>query len=317
MIFQICIVCYLDYYKTIGPSYIGLSQKHIQMTILRHVVKLQKSCQRAVGLVTRNMSSVGGHDNDHLSRTSENTRENVMSQAIVSSVQDVSQTVKLLSLKLINPRVKFKAGQWVDFFIPGLEKVGGYSMCSSPTKLIKDGTLDLAVKYSEHPPAKWVHTQCKMDTKVAVRVGGDFHFDPLSSPSTDLLLIAGGVGINPLYSIFLHCSEQAASTGARVNLLYSASTSDELVFKKNIDSICKECTNFNRQYFVTKENTQATKDLTNSRINKSTLANSLESLDRNKVLCYICGPLSMLQDMERTLVELGVSEDRIMYEKWW
>ena len=29
----------------------------------------------------------------------------------------------------------FLAGQWVDFFIPGVEQVGGYSMCSAPSDL--------------------------------------------------------------------------------------------------------------------------------------------------------------------------------------
>jgi len=47
----------------------------------------------------------------------------------------------------------------VDLFIPGVEKVGGFSMTSSPKKLSEEGSLLLAVKYSDHPPAKWVHTQ--------------------------------------------------------------------------------------------------------------------------------------------------------------
>lgn len=41
-----------------------------------------------------------------------------------------------------------------------------------------------------------------------MRVGGEFFFDPSpSEPSVDLLLVAGGVGINPLYSIMLHTAD--------------------------------------------------------------------------------------------------------------
>ena len=47
----------------------------------------------------------------------------------------------------------------VDMMIPGVETVGGFSMCSSPQLLQQSGVLDLAVKYSSHPPAHWVHTQ--------------------------------------------------------------------------------------------------------------------------------------------------------------
>ena len=47
----------------------------------------------------------------------------------------------------------------VDFFIPGVETVGGFSICSSPKTLKDTSTIELAVKYSDHPPALWVHTK--------------------------------------------------------------------------------------------------------------------------------------------------------------
>lgn len=74
-----------------------------------------------------------------------------------------------------------------------------------------------------------------------MRVGGDFFFDPSpSDPSVDLLLVAGGVGINPLYSILLHTSDllhiNRASGGQDYNigsahLCYSAKNTQELLFK--------------------------------------------------------------------------------------
>ena len=47
----------------------------------------------------------------------------------------------------------------VDFMIPGVETVGGFSMMSSPRKLKKHRLIELAVKKSDHPPAKWVHSK--------------------------------------------------------------------------------------------------------------------------------------------------------------
>ena len=46
----------------------------------------------------------------------------------------------------------------VDFFIPGVEKVGGFSMCSCPGLLQREGVIELAVKKALHPPAHWIHT---------------------------------------------------------------------------------------------------------------------------------------------------------------
>lgn len=47
----------------------------------------------------------------------------------------------------------------VDFMIPEVSTVGGYSMCSAPTLLKEKGVLHLAVKYAKHPPAHWIHTK--------------------------------------------------------------------------------------------------------------------------------------------------------------
>lgn len=49
----------------------------------------------------------------------------------------------------------------VDLFIPGVDTVGGFSMCSSPGLLQREGVVELAVKYSRHPPAHWVHSQVR------------------------------------------------------------------------------------------------------------------------------------------------------------
>ena len=72
-----------------------------------------------------------------------------------------------------------------------------------------------------------------------MRVGGDFFYSPNEGHQDNLLLIAGGVGINPLYSIMQYASElmltsskQTKNSGPqRVKLLYSASSVKEMLFK--------------------------------------------------------------------------------------
>ena len=55
--------------------------------------------------------------------------------------------------------LKVDACYRVDFTIPGIDVVGGYSMCSSPQLLQKERLMELSVKYSSHPPAYWIHKQ--------------------------------------------------------------------------------------------------------------------------------------------------------------
>lgn len=78
-----------------------------------------------------------------------------------------------------------------------------------------------------------IFTQCCVGDTLLVQVGGDFVYDPTHSKSHDMLLIGGGVGINPLISMLLHhvrLVEKGEATG-RVKLLYSARDHAELFFK--------------------------------------------------------------------------------------
>ena len=51
----------------------------------------------------------------------------------------------------------FLPGQWVDFFIPHVAAMGGFSFVSTPRQLERCGTFELAVKRSSHPAAAWLH----------------------------------------------------------------------------------------------------------------------------------------------------------------
>ncbi|KAM5157972.1 oxidoreductase NAD-binding domain-containing protein 1 [Mantella aurantiaca] len=264
---------------------------------------------------------------DHLERTANKFRQEVISPAKVCGITSESDTVKRVRLSIENSEFTFKAGQWVDFFIPGVPKVGGFSICSSPGLLEKEGVLELAVKYNLHPPAHWIHTQCSLGSEVALRVGGEFFFDPKATDSSvDLVLIAGGVGINPLFSILLHVADlhKALETTGRgfqmgsVKLYYCAKNTSELLFKKNILNLMHNFPEKIRcSFHVTQQSTPICPDLqpfiTEGRITESHLANSV-SRDH---LCYICGPPPMIEAMCKQLEDLHVPRERIYFEKWW
>lgn len=265
---------------------------------------------------------------DHLERTASNYRQNDLYPAQVCGIIQESDTVKRLRVA-VHPNFTFKAGQWVDFFIPGVEKVGGFSMCSSPGLLQREGVIELAVKYTKHPPAHWVHTMCTVGSRVAMRVGGDFFFDPSpSDPAVDLLLVAGGVGINPLYSILLHTADllrvNRASGGrdynlGRTHLCYSAKNTQELLFNSSVVEVCREFPDeFSCDFHVTKQSADVDPLLQpftqHGRITEEELRTRV---DPQRTLCYLCGPQPLLEAISQTLMDLGLPKDRILFEKWW
>jgi len=245
----------------------------------------------------------------HLERTAGQFRAPGAAAAKVIEVSSLSPTVKKLVLKP-DPGVTFAAGQWVDFFIPGVERVGGFSMSSAPSQLEEEGTLDLAVKASLAAPAHWVHTACKVGDTVGLRVGGNFfHPTPGLSFPHSILLVAGGVGINPLFSIMQQCKsladQKASGSPKAVTLLYSAKKREELIFLEEI----KLREGWSLETFVTGEDG-------GRRLDQSDLKRALENMP-GRVVTYLCGPPTMTEAVAAGLQELGMKRGDVKYENWW
>lgn len=265
---------------------------------------------------------------EHLQRTKEQFRQDKFLGATISDIQILSPTVKGLTLDVVDgpsdsKELTFKAGQWVDFIIPGIEKVGGYSMCSPPIKLENESKLDLAVKSSTWPPAQWVHQSAKVGSKVQLKIGGNFFYPNESTTDSEhnLLLIAGGVGINPIASIIfqaVHLKEIGQiSNQNQIQLLFSAKSHADLLFKEKFDEFQDSA--FTRKYFLTdeKESKKQTSDFEYHRINRKILSQALANFNSNPVYCFICGPNPMITSIKTDLVELGVQQKNIFYELWW
>lgn len=264
---------------------------------------------------------------DHLERTASVLRQEVMAAAKVCEITHESPSVKSLRLLVADKDFSFKAGQWVDFFIPGVSVVGGFSICSSPQRLERDRIIELAVKYADHPPAVWVHNKCTLDSEVALRVGGEFFFDPQPTDAPrNLILIAGGVGINPLLSILRHSADlhrDHADKGSSyeigtVKLFYSAKNTSELLFKKDILDLVHEFPEkISCSFHVTKQTAQISAELkpyvTDGRITEKEIRDHIST----ETLFYVCGPPPMTDFFSKHLESCHVPKEHICFEKWW
>ncbi|XP_004468513.2 oxidoreductase NAD-binding domain-containing protein 1 [Dasypus novemcinctus] len=264
---------------------------------------------------------------DHLERTANAVRREVVSAAKVCAAAHESPSVKRLRLLVADKDFSFKAGQWVDFFIPGVSVVGGFSICSSPRLLEQERMIELAVKYTNHPPALWIHNQCALGSEVALRVGGEFFYDPQPEDAArNLVLIAGGVGINPLLSILRHAADLHAerASGGRgrelgtAQLFYSARTTSELLFQKSIIRLVNEFPEkITCSLHVTKQTTPISAELkpyvTEGRITEKELSEHISE----ETLFYICGPPPMTDFFSKQLESSHVPKEHIRFEKWW
>ncbi|MCJ1450596.1 hypothetical protein MMC28_000929 [Mycoblastus sanguinarius] len=144
----------------------------------------------------------------HEERTAAERREPGMHRVTLHKIEQVSETVRLLQLRLPPANKEMKACQWLDVHIPGLPQAGGFTITSMP----KDATplrrrkpsyayLELAVQKSpQNPPAAWLWQPIKkiLGDELLVRAGGSLVWPPPDidlESITNLVFIAGGVGI--------------------------------------------------------------------------------------------------------------------------
>ena len=230
--------------------------------------------------------------------------------ATIATVSRETPTVMSFALDLGGREIGFSAGQWVDLFvtIEGAEAVGGYSITSSP---VDQTSIRLAVKHddSDHPVTNWLHDEARVGDVVEVSLGGDFIYTPDEARS--IVLIGGGIGMTPLMSIVRAVDELARLT--RLNLVYSASSPDELLFRRELESIAARNDRIRCVFTVTRA-VPETWDGRTGRIDAELLR--AEGIDLD-ALFFICGPPAMIQDVAAILAGLGVPSERIRYEQWW
>uniref|UniRef100_A0AAY4BGQ1 FAD-binding FR-type domain-containing protein n=1 Tax=Denticeps clupeoides TaxID=299321 RepID=A0AAY4BGQ1_9TELE len=201
--------------------------------------------------------------------------------ARVTGIGAESQTVRRLRLEVTDPDFSFRAGQWVDLFIPGVEKVGGFSICSAPGLLQREGVLELAVKYAQHPPAHWVHTQCALDS------------------------LAGGVGINPLNSILQHNIDLLRHSHTHTHSQVYIPGHTPLLQRqehRGASSIVEVCEEF-PDYFSCQLHVTQQRGEIDHKLQPYTICEYTHT--HTHTVCFLCGPPPMIE------------KDRIRYEKWW
>lgn len=93
----------------------------------------------------------------HEDRTAKEPRENRLEPVVLSHIRQINESIRTLRLKAVDPNhtikvslistkcsswrrianslpVKFTPGQWLDTFIPGLDKAGGFTITSTPSE---------------------------------------------------------------------------------------------------------------------------------------------------------------------------------------
>ena len=114
--------------------------------------------------------------------------------------------------------------------------------------------------------------------------------------------LAGGAGITPFVAILRQLHKEGNVDGNK--LFFSNKKEEDIILKNELDDIL----NGNAKYLLSREQKD---NYFSGRIDKEFLKKQVEDFDR---YFYICGTPEMTEELITTLKELGVKEEKMVYE---
>lgn len=213
----------------------------------------------------------------------------------------------------IQSEFQFKQGQHLTLRaqIGNQDVRRSYSLCSSPL----DNKWQVAVKKIDGGLfSTFVNDQLKSGDKLEVMAPeGRFFKDCTPQTAKNYIAFAAGSGITPILSIIkTHLASEPQST---FKLFYLNRNVKSIIFKEEIESLKNVYFNrFEIFHFLTKEHRDM--PLFNGRFTEEKMKTIVSRIFDPKEIddCFICGPESMIFLIRDSLVEAGLSKDKIHFE---
>lgn len=136
-------------------------------------------------------------------------------------------------------------------------------------------------------------------------VNGPYGRFCLSKEQKPSVMIAGGVGITPFYSMLLDINKNNHKKG--VHLFYSAKSKEEMLLIEKLKKINQ--TPINIHFFFTQK---PDPEGSNCRINASIIRDRVKEFETSDF--FICGPKNMIESMRKDLSLFGIDDERIKSE---
>jgi ring-1,2-phenylacetyl-CoA epoxidase subunit PaaE len=186
----------------------------------------------------------------------------------------------------------YKAGQYLTLKV----KIAGktyhrcFSLSSSPNI---DDFLRITVKLKGEVSHYFYNTAKNGDTIASLLPVGDFAFTPNTTVEKHYIMIAGGSGISPLYSMIIQMLQ--AEPKSKVTLLYANKNQENIIFKTALNELAHQYPQFEYKDFISGD----------KRISKQDLSNAANAC------YYICGPDALKNGITQQLKELNIAKSNI------
>lgn len=183
--------------------------------------------------------------------------------------------------------------------------IRSFSLSSSPTEKV----LAITTKAGQ---SSFKHALFSLPIGATLEARGPGGGFVLSDDETiPVVLIAGGIGITPFRSMLTFAADKGSLRP--ITLVYSNKTPEEIVFKEELDQLMSTVTSLRIIYTITRpEETKRQWSGRSGRID----ASLIKEVSPLQCQYYICGPVSFVDAMIEAVGSIGVSQERIRFERF-
>jgi ring-1,2-phenylacetyl-CoA epoxidase subunit PaaE len=190
-------------------------------------------------------------------------------------------------------------GQHINFRIKVGKKVYDrvFSLSSSP---LVDNFLRITVKQNSVVTYHLRNTAKVGDEVKALYPWGQFNIWLSPNQNKNYLMVTGGSGITPIYSMIRSILAQEKSSS--VTLLYANKSKENAIFAQEIEALSLEYQRFTAVDFISGQ----------KRLGRDTLAQCLQNQPNTEI--YLCGPAGFKDSVKKYLKDLGISKSQLHEE---
>ena len=232
---------------------------------------------------------------------------------LVTDVFRSTPTTRIVRLDLAGTPFAFEAGQAALVGPADLEARVPYSIASAPLESVQSGQLDFLIKVEAS--GQWGQQFGPVTPGMHLGIQGPFgsFVFPAQPEERHFLFIAGGTGIAPIRAMIKEARLRRQE--GRMRLLYSAKTGDDFAYLGELGELAAT-TGLDLRLQVTRQAPEPNGPATAAATGRITASQLAPLVDDRQTLCFVCGPESMVADVPRMLVDLGIDRTRVRVEEW-
>ncbi len=232
----------------------------------------------------------------------------------VAMITDLTPEIKGLSLDILSPKegIVFKPGQYVQLEVPRykLTKNPEYRAYSIASDYTRNHHLELVItKVPEGAVSTYVHDYLSGGQELTMYGPyGDFF---LRDSDRSILLVATGSGLAPMKSILHRIASE--KIGRDTRFFFGARTKADLYYHDQMRAFEEKMPNFTFTPTLSRPSETEIWEGETGRV--TTLIEKYVPLNA-RIDVYLCGSPGMIDACMKMILEKGIPEDRIFFDKF-